>query len=227
MFYDGLSEEVVNNIIAQDFEPTGQTTLHQLAEWALKIDKKHLAAGKKKTCIMSSAHHNKISFTSNTYDAKHEQLKKGDKVCIIGTDGHAKKGITAEISKNSHGKNVLNVKWNWETNMVQVAFGALIIDMRPNHCRCCMRAHMAQQRLLTEFMGREKGTCVAGQCCQYLMCHQAWSQAIRRCNRQVYRKQIGVIGYQVEIQLRMLRRELWMPHIPSVWKELHKSRIIQ
>lgn len=111
MFYNGLSEEVVNDIIAQDFDPAGTTTLHQLAERALKIDKRRLSSGKKKTAsVTSSAQNNNVSFASNTSNATHELLKKGDKVYMIGTDGHAKKGTIAEIIKNTQGKNVLSVK---------------------------------------------------------------------------------------------------------------------
>lgn len=50
---------------------------------------------------------------------------------MIGTDGRAKKGTIAKISKNSPGKPVPNVRWNGESSNVQVPFAALKIDTRP------------------------------------------------------------------------------------------------
>lgn len=128
MFYNRLSEEVVNDNVIQDFDPSGTTTLHQLVKCALNINKQHHPITKKTVSITSSACNNNVSFASNTSNTTHEQLKKGHKVYMIRTDGHAKKGTIAEISKNSCGKNVLNVKWNRESNLLQVPFRALKID---------------------------------------------------------------------------------------------------
>jgi hypothetical protein len=132
MFYDGLSEEIINDIISQDFDPAGNTTLHQLAERALKIDKRRRPSKKASTpSTTSSARNNNVSFASNTSNATREQLKKGDKVYMIGTDGRAKKGIIADIGKNLRGKSVPNVKWNGESSNVQVPFQNLRLDTRP------------------------------------------------------------------------------------------------
>lgn len=125
-------DEVVNDIIAQDFDPAGRTTLRELAERALKIDKQRCPATKKSSpSVTSSARNNNVSFTSNTSNATREQLKKGDKVYMVGTDGRAKKGTITDITKNNRGRAVPNVKWNGESSAVQVPFSSLKIDTRP------------------------------------------------------------------------------------------------
>ena len=134
MFYDGLSPDVVNDMIAQDFNVSAPTTTcRAVQERALKIDKCRQTVSKKSTTASttSSARNNNVLFASNTSQATRELLKKGDKVYMIGTDGRAKKGTIAEISKSAKGRSVPKVKWNGESSAIQVPFNALKIDTRP------------------------------------------------------------------------------------------------
>lgn len=126
MFYEGLSDEIINDMVSQDFEPLGNTTFQQVAERALKIDKRRRPA-KKQTSTSTRA----TSVTSTTTTSTREQFNKGDKVYMIGTDGRAKKGTIAEITKNAKGKTAPKVQWNGETTATTVPFATLRRDTRP------------------------------------------------------------------------------------------------
>jgi hypothetical protein len=136
MFYDGLSQEIREDMLAQDFEPAGTTTFLEIAERALRIDRHCQLHKHEKSKSLSSAPANKAtSFTpssnASSNQATRDRLSKGDNVYMLQADGKAKKGKITDNGKNSKGIATPSVTWNGEKSPVQVPFNTIRRDNRP------------------------------------------------------------------------------------------------
>jgi hypothetical protein len=136
MFYDGLNQEIREDMLAQDFEPAGNTTFLEIAERALRIDRRRQLHKHEKSKSSSNTPTNKTTSFASASSASNSQpprdrLSKGDSVYMLQADGKAKKGKITDISKNSKGIATPSVTWNSEKTPVQIPFNTIRRDNRP------------------------------------------------------------------------------------------------
>ncbi|KAG8715764.1 hypothetical protein FRC09_016336 [Ceratobasidium sp. 395] len=136
MFYDHLSMEVKQSMLAQSFDPAGVTTFNQVAERALLIDMhiqqfakvekpKHASS----PCATTTAHTTTTTTTQAT--TTKTLLSKGDQVFTIGTDGRATCGKVTKIAENAKGFNAPWVKRAGQEGKVKMTFNSLKKDTWP------------------------------------------------------------------------------------------------
>ncbi|QRV91152.1 Retrotransposon gag protein [Ceratobasidium sp. AG-Ba] len=133
-FYDGLSDEIRNSMIAQNYDPTAHNAT-EVADRALEIDRHLISFGGKKT---SNASTNKSSnssakntTTTSNNTSTQERFSRNDRVYMIGTDGRAKKGQITKIGQGIGGRIQPTVKWDGEPNEVRLQFRDLKKDTKP------------------------------------------------------------------------------------------------
>ncbi|QRV84686.1 Retrotransposon gag protein [Ceratobasidium sp. AG-Ba] len=99
-FYDGLSDEIRNSMIAQNYDPTTHSAT-EVADRALEIDRHLISFGGKKSsnapANKSSNSSTKTSVTTSNNPSTQERFSRNDRVYMIGTDGRAKKGQITRI----------------------------------------------------------------------------------------------------------------------------------
>ncbi|QRV96356.1 Transposon Ty3-I Gag-Pol polyprotein [Ceratobasidium sp. AG-Ba] len=98
--YDGLSDEIRNSMIAQNYDPTAHSAT-EVADRAFEIDRHLISFGGKKSSNAStnksSNSSTKTSATTSNNPSTQERFSRNDRVYMIGTDGRAKKGQITKI----------------------------------------------------------------------------------------------------------------------------------
>ncbi|QRV95315.1 Retrotransposon gag protein [Ceratobasidium sp. AG-Ba] len=133
-FYDGLSDEIRNSMIAQNYDPT----THRVAEVAnrtLEIDRHLISFGGKKTSNMStnktSGSSTKATATTTGSSSTQERFSCNDQVYMIGTNGRAKKGKITKIGPGLGGQIQPTVQWDGDSNKVKLQFCGLKKGTKP------------------------------------------------------------------------------------------------
>ncbi|QRW10465.1 Retrotransposon gag protein [Ceratobasidium sp. AG-Ba] len=84
-FYDGLSDEIRNSMIAQNYDPTTHNLAH-VAGRALDIDRHLISFGGKKTSNSSTKTSSVAKTVTTSSSSTQERFSKNDCVYMIGTD---------------------------------------------------------------------------------------------------------------------------------------------
>ncbi|QRV96340.1 Retrotransposon gag protein [Ceratobasidium sp. AG-Ba] len=133
-FYDGLSDEIRNSMIAQNYDPTAHSAT-EVADRALEIDWHLISFGGKKTSNASTNKSSdssaKTTTTTSNNPSTQERFSRNDRVYMIGTDGRAKKGQITKIGQGIGGHIQPTVKWDGEPNKVRLQFRDLKKDTKP------------------------------------------------------------------------------------------------
>ncbi|QRW13670.1 Retrotransposon gag protein [Ceratobasidium sp. AG-Ba] len=130
-FYDGLSDEIRNSMIAQNYDPTTHNLAH-VAGRALDIDRHLISFGGKKTSNSSTSKTSSVAKTATaTSSSTQERFSKNDRVYMIGTDGRAKKGKITRIGPGLGGRIQPTVQWDGDSNEVKLQFRDLKKDTKP------------------------------------------------------------------------------------------------
>ncbi|QRV93437.1 Retrotransposon gag protein [Ceratobasidium sp. AG-Ba] len=133
-FYDGLSDEIRNSMIAQNYDPTAHNA-GEVADRALEIDRHLISFGGKRTsntpANKSSTSTAKTVATTSNSSSTQERFSRNDRVYMIGTDGRAKKGQITKIGQGIGGRIQPTVKWDGEPNEVRLQFRDLKKDTKP------------------------------------------------------------------------------------------------
>ncbi|QRV95451.1 Retrotransposon gag protein [Ceratobasidium sp. AG-Ba] len=133
-FYDGLSDEIRNSMIAQNYDPTAHNA-SEVTNRALEINQHLISFGGKKTSNMSSNKSSnsstKTSAATSNSSSTQERFSCNDRVYMIGTDRRAKKGQITKIGQGLGGCIQPTVKWDEEPNKVKLQFRDLKKDTKP------------------------------------------------------------------------------------------------
>ncbi|QRV99041.1 Retrotransposon gag protein [Ceratobasidium sp. AG-Ba] len=133
-FYDGLSDEIRNSKIAQNYDPTTHSAI-EVADRALEIDRHLISFGGKKSsntsANKSSNSSTKTSATTSNNPSTQERFSRNDRVYMIGTDGRAKKGQITKIGPGLGGRIQPTVKWDGDSSEVKLQFRDLKKDTKP------------------------------------------------------------------------------------------------
>ncbi|QRV87027.1 Retrotransposon gag protein [Ceratobasidium sp. AG-Ba] len=133
-FYDGLSDEIRNSMIAQNYDPTAHSAT-EVADRALEIDRHLISFGGKKSANTStnksSNSSTKTSATTSNNQSTQERFSRNDRVYMIGTDGRAKKGQITKIGPGLGGRIQPTVKWDGDSSEVKLQFRDLKKDTKP------------------------------------------------------------------------------------------------
>jgi hypothetical protein len=136
MFYNGLSQEIRKDMLAQAFEPAGTTTFLEIGEHALHIDHccqlhKHEKSKSSSNVLTNKTTSFAPSLNASSNQTTRDRLSKGDNVYMLQADGKAKKGKITDIGKNSKGIATPSVTWNGENSPVQIPFNSIRCNNRP------------------------------------------------------------------------------------------------